>query len=131
MSVIVLFAHGSSNPDWGQFAYQIQTQMKQEILNQQQIKQVEVAFLEKQKPDLLEVVHQLVEKNPERNILIHVIPLFFAAGTHLLNDLPALAKELEIKYANHLHFRIYPAIGSQPQVQNLLAQACIKLITPN
>ena len=106
---IVLFAHGSRDPEWAQPFRAIQ----RSIRRKQPGAIVELAFLEMMDPPLAGTVHALVEAG-RRHIV--VAPLFMAQGGHLRHDLPQILDALRSDHP-HVAIELLPAIGD---VESLL-----------
>lgn len=109
-SALILFAHGSRDPEWALPFKKIQRTVK---ARQPDIA-VELAFLETMEPSLAGAIAKLVKAGCKR---IKVAPLFLAQGGHLKQDLP---KILDAIRAEHPGAEItqLPAIG---EVEAILA----------
>ena len=80
MTALVLFAHGSRDPQWAEPFRAIQRKLaaaRPEVA-------VEVAFLEIMEPTLTDAVEKLAASAHTR---ITIAPLFMAQGAHLKRDL--------------------------------------------
>ena len=102
-SALVLFAHGSRDPEWaGPFkAVQQRVALKSPDL------QVDLAFLEFMRPTLPEAAERLVESGCRR---ITIAPLFMAQGAHLKRDLAALMTDVRARHPN-VELSLLPALG--------------------
>lgn len=100
---LVLFAHGSRDPEWSAPFRAIQAK----LAARRPDVTVELAFLEAVSPALDEVLDGLAA-NGHTNIT--VAPLFMAQGGHLKRDVPRL---LEAQRARHpgVVLKLLPAIG--------------------
>ena len=100
---IVLFAHGSRDPQWAQPFRSIQRLVRAKA----PAAAVELAFLENMKPPLQEVMATLVAAG---HVRIVVAPLFMAQGGHLRTDLPNMLGALRRDYPE-VAINLLPAIG--------------------
>jgi sirohydrochlorin cobaltochelatase len=100
---IVLFAHGSRDPQWAQPFRSIQRLVRAKA----PAAAVELAFLENMKPPLQEVIATLVAAG---HVRIVVAPLFMAQGGHLRTDLPNMLGALRRDYPG-VAINLLPAIG--------------------
>ncbi|MGZ5115203.1 MAG: sirohydrochlorin chelatase [Burkholderiales bacterium] len=107
-SALVLFAHGSRDPDWAAPFREIQTRVR----SQKPEVEVELAFLELMQPSLPDTVERLVSSG---NRQITVAPLFMAQGAHLKRDLSKLIAQLRETHAG-IAFRLLPAAGEAERV---------------
>jgi sirohydrochlorin cobaltochelatase len=109
---IVLFAHGSRDPEWARPFERIAASLAEKL----PAVSVGLAFLENG-PSLDETVTALVAKGAAS---IRVVPVFLGAGGHVKQDLPKLvaaAAQPGVK----LHLE--KPIGEQPQVIEAIAAA--------
>jgi sirohydrochlorin cobaltochelatase len=112
---LVLFAHGSRDPDWARPFEKILSA----VAKARNGDPVRLAYLEHMTPSLPEALTQL-ESAGVKSVL--VVPLFFGLGGHLKEDLPRLVKEA----ASPLEVRIAPPIGEQSAVIDAIALAIAK-----
>jgi L-fuculose-phosphate aldolase len=84
---LVLLAHGSREPAWKDPLLDVAEQ-----LGRQRGRAVRVAFLQFDRPDLPTLAAELRREGIDR---IDLIPVFYAAGRHLNDDVPALVAQLE------------------------------------
>jgi len=118
MRAIVLFGHGSRDPQWREpmeaVARRIQARVAQV--------QVRCAFLELDSPDLPTAVADLVQAGADA---IRVVPMFLGAGRHAREDLPRL-----IEACRHAHpivqFELAAAVGESPRVLDLIAALALE-----
>ena len=105
---IVLFAHGSRDPEWAR-----PFQRVEEILIGKGFL-VRLAYLEIMQPSLEEAIKELVRRDVEA---IRIVPLFLGYGGHLRRDLPAL-----VAAANPMvKVTIEAPVGEAPQVIEAIA----------
>lgn len=84
---LILIAHGARDPDWALPLRRVH----EAVQALQPDQRVELAFLDFMKPDLLECAQSLISEGFSQ---IVVVPLFFAQGGHLKNDIPKILDEL-------------------------------------
>ena len=84
MKGIVLFGHGSRNPEWAKPLHAIRAA----ILARAPAQPVSLAFLETMRPTLDEAIDDLVKSGATE---IDIVPIFLATGGHIAKDLPQLA----------------------------------------
>ena len=108
---IVLFAHGSRDPQWARPFERIAAALsvRKEFL-------VKIAYLELMRPSLDEAIADLVASGVEA---IRIVPVFLGMGGHVREDLPRL-----VAAANPpVTVTIDPPIGEQAQVVEAIAAA--------
>jgi sirohydrochlorin cobaltochelatase len=107
---LVLFAHGSRDPEWARPFERIAASLREKL----PATAIGLAFLE-HGPSLEEVVAALVGKGAGS---IRVVPLFLGQGGHVKQDLPRL-----VAAAGRDGVRIHldRPIGEQPQVVEAIA----------
>jgi sirohydrochlorin cobaltochelatase len=112
---IVLFAHGSRDPEWSRPFESIASQLSQKFV-------VRVAYLDFTKPTLDEAVDALAAAGARS---IRVVPLFLGSGGHVKEDLPKL---MAVAAARHpgLKLALEKPIGEQPAVVAAIAEAIAK-----
>lgn len=113
---LVLFAHGSRDPEW---ARPIETLAGQLRLRLPDVA-IATAYLELMKPGLDEAVEKLIEGGAAD---ITIVPLFLAQGSHLRRDLPAMVEALRAAWPTH-SINVTRAIGEMPEVLSAIA-GCI------
>jgi sirohydrochlorin cobaltochelatase len=112
---VVLFAHGSRDPEWSRPFESIAAQLSKSV-------PVKVAYLELMRPSLDEAVAALAGAGARS---IRVVPVFLGQGGHVKEDLPKLvaaaaARHPEVKLA------LERSIGEQPSVIAAIADAIAK-----
>jgi sirohydrochlorin cobaltochelatase len=112
-SALVLFAHGSRDPDWARPFRTIQ----QKVSERSAELTVEVAFLELMSPSLIEAVDRLTVAGHDR---VTIAPLFMAQGAHLKRDLATLMTKLEQRHRT-IDLRLLPAAGEVEGVLEAIA----------
>jgi sirohydrochlorin cobaltochelatase len=111
---IVLFGHGSRNPDWAAPFEAI----RDEIERQQAGTEVELAFLELMAPTLPEAVGRLAARGVGQ---ISVIPVFISTGSHVREDLPRLVAQALTTHPA-LDIRVAAPLGEAPEMLRAMAQ---------
>lgn len=112
-SALVLFAHGSRDPDWAApFAA-----IRQKIAGVRPGLDVELAFLELMQPSLPEAVDRVVSNGCGRVV---IAPLFMAQGAHLKRDLAQLTASLNARHP-HLELIALPAVGEAEPVADAIS----------
>ena len=115
---IVLFAHGSREPEWAQPFERIAQQLSGSHV-------VELAYLERMKPTLDEAVASLVAKGAKR---VRVVPLFLGAGGHIKEDLPKLAAAARARHAG-VEIVLETTIGERQEITDAIAAVISKGIS--
>jgi sirohydrochlorin cobaltochelatase len=105
---IVLFAHGSRDPEWARPFEAIR-----ELVRRQRPEcPIEVAYLERMKPTLAEAVATLVDEGASS---IAVFPLFMAPGGHLKQDIPRLLEPIRASHP-HIPIALEAALGEATEI---------------
>jgi sirohydrochlorin cobaltochelatase len=109
---IVLFAHGSSDPQWSRPFEQIALSLKKQL----PAVAVAMAFLE-HGASLDEAVAALAAKGA---VSIRVVPVFLGQGGHVKEDLPRLIAGAQRAFAG-VNLVLEKAIGEQPEIIEAIA----------
>lgn len=112
-AALVLFAHGSRDPQWAQPFRAIQ----RKVSASNPALAVELAFLEMMEPDLSSTIGRLAEAGSTR---ITVVPLFMAQGAHLKRDLAQLLSDAR-KAHPAVEIVLLGAAGEGEPVQNAIS----------
>jgi sirohydrochlorin cobaltochelatase len=107
-SALLLFAHGSRDPQWAEPFRAIQ----RKVAAARHDLAVEVAFLEIMEPSLPDAVSRLVAAGHTR---ITIAPLFMARGAHLKRDLAAMIESLRTAQSG-VELALLPAAGEVDEV---------------
>ena len=99
---LLLFAHGSSDPEWAEPFVRLQAAMKKRASGMI----IELAFLERMQPSFDEAVAALQARGVRQ---ITIAPIFLALGGHMKKDLPMLIDRAGQRTG--IAFRALPAIG--------------------
>jgi sirohydrochlorin cobaltochelatase len=113
-SALVLFAHGSRDPEWAAPFRAVQ----QRVVALKPGLAVELAFLEIMQPLLPDAVDALVGSGRTR---ITIAPLFMAQGAHLKKDLVRLTTELRERHPQ-IELSLLPAAGEVESVIEAMSQ---------
>jgi len=100
---IVLFAHGSRDPDWAAPLERLASRLRAARPDAR----VALAYLESTPPTLPDAVAALVADGARA---IAVVPAFLAPGGHVRGDLPAMVERLRGQHPG-ARFRVLPTIG--------------------
>jgi sirohydrochlorin cobaltochelatase len=111
---IVLFGHGSRNPEW---AAPFQA-IKREITQQQPQAIVELAFLELMQPSLPDAIAQLAAQGVGSAV---VVPVFISVGSHIREDLPRLVDEALARTPG-LDISVAEPLGEAPAMLEAMAR---------
>jgi sirohydrochlorin cobaltochelatase len=112
---IVLFAHGSREPEWARPFERIAARLRTEFL-------VELAYLERMKPTLEEAVALLASKGARR---VRIVPLFLGEGGHVREDLPKLAAAARARHPE-IEIVLEQTIGERQEVTDAIAAVISK-----
>ena len=118
MKAWILFAHGSSDPDWAGPMRAIETRIAQTLGSDA----VALAFLERQAPTLDEAVAGLLARGFTQII---VIPMFLGIGGHLKRDLPEIIDALRTKHRT-VDFQLAPPIGESRRVADAIVDTVLE-----
>jgi sirohydrochlorin cobaltochelatase len=124
---LILFAHGSRDPDWARPLHGLRDAVA--ALCPQL--PVTLAFLEFMQPTLTQVIAQLASESslgqsgaPSQPLQplrqLRLVPLFLAQGNHTRRDLAALIAQAQQDHPG-LQIEILPALGEVPAVMQALA----------
>lgn len=113
MQGIVLFAHGSREPEWSEPF----TRLARRVGERRPEARVVNAYLEHIAPTLDEAVASLAAEGAHE---IVVAPLFFAPGGHVTRDLPRIVASLRAKHPS-ASLRVLPTIGEAEALLDAIA----------
>lgn len=124
-SATILLAHGSSDSNWQQpffsLSERIQSNCEDGVI-------AKLAFMELCEPSLESTVEELVQQGIEQ---IDVLPLFFAVGRHLREDVPAQIESLLAHYHDkgvQLRLSLHPPIGQEPEFTRALTDVVTRYV---
>ena len=112
---IVLFAHGSRDPEWARPFERISSEVARRLPHAT----VCVAYLESMRPSFDEAIAALAAAGAQS---IRVVPLFLAPGGHVKEDLPRLVANAAAARPA-LDIALEQPIGERPEVIAAIAQA--------
>jgi len=116
MKGLIFFGHGAKDQRWREPFDKLAALWSE---RDPQIP-VEVAFLERMEPNLVEAVGKLKARGVNE---VHVLPVFFGQGGHLREDFPVLLDEVKQKYPQ-IRLSTQPAVGENLEVlQAILGMA--------
>jgi sirohydrochlorin cobaltochelatase len=116
-TAVVLFAHGSRDPQWRTPIDAVAAEVHQQAPHMA----VRCAFLELMAPDLPEAVQALLGEGHQT---IRVVPLFLGMGRHAREDLPTLCAELRRRHPG-LVLDLQPALGEQAEMTRCMARIAL------
>ena len=112
---IVLFAHGSRDPEWARPFEQLAVVVSRKASSSE----VLVAYLEKMRPALGEAIDALAARGCDS---VSVVPVFLGQGNHVKEDLPRLVAAAQAAHPR-LKVVLHKPIGEQPAVIDAIAGA--------
>ena len=115
---IILFAHGSREPEWAQPLESIARQLSGQFI-------VELAYLERMPPTLDEAVNSAVAKGARR---VRIVPVFLGVGGHIKEDLPRLVAAARARHAG-LEIVLEQTIGERKEITDAIAAVISKGIS--
>jgi sirohydrochlorin cobaltochelatase len=115
---IILFGHGSREPEWAQPLESIARELSGQFV-------VELAYLERMKPTLDEAVDSVVAKGAGR---VRIVPVFLGVGGHLKTDLPRLVAAARARHAG-LEIVLEQTIGERKEITDAIAAVISKGIS--
>ena len=116
---LVLFAHGSRDPEWVRAFEPLRDMVSRETPHLQ----VVLAYLESATPDLDDCIRTLAA---DGITAIRVLPLFLAMGKHLRSDIPAIAARVKLEYPE-LNIEFLPALGEAPEFVAALSAIALRV----
>jgi sirohydrochlorin cobaltochelatase len=117
MHAIILFAHGSRDPQWHKPIQAVAERITQRSPNTV----VRCAYLELTEPDLSHVAKVLVTEGATS---LCVVPMFLGVGRHAREDLPQLITALKAEHPM-VEINCQPAVGEQSSLLDLLADIAL------
>ena len=116
---IVLFAHGSRDPQWAEPMQALQAAVQRHA---GPAGTVRLAYLERMAPTLAEALCELAASGHTR---IDLVPVFWAAGGHVLHDLPALIEDVRSQHPG-LIVQVRPTLSGWPGIMDWLAGQIVR-----
>jgi sirohydrochlorin cobaltochelatase len=115
---IILFGHGSREPEWAQPLQSIAHELSGQFV-------VELAYLERMKPTLDEAVDSVVAKGARR---VRIVPVFLGIGGHIKQDLPKLVEAARARHAA-VEIVLEQTIGERKEITDAIAAVISKGIS--
>ncbi len=113
MRAWILYAHGSSDPRWVEPFHAIIERLRPQLPGDT----VELAFLERQSPDLNEAVRAVVARGATE---VRIVPMFLGIGAHLRKDLPQRVQTVRQAWPE-LDLTLTESIGESPLMGQAIA----------
>jgi sirohydrochlorin cobaltochelatase len=110
---IVLFAHGARDARWSQTLIDL----RQRVAQRRPDADVRLAYLEFQPPALDDVLLEVVAAGCSS---IDLVPVFWASGGHVANDLPPLLAAFRARHPQ-VSLRLLPVLSEMPGLLDLVA----------
>ena len=114
---IILFAHGSRDPQWRLPIEAVAEQIRQK----NETTPVRCAYLELCAPSLPEAAIDLIAGGVHK---IRVFPLFLGVGKHAREDLPLLIDGIRSAYPDVV-IELLPTAGESPRLTALMAEMAL------
>jgi len=111
---IVLFAHGSRDPQWARPFEQLAATLASKV-----DAAVKLAYLELMQPSLEQAIGALVKDGAAS---VRIVPIFLGQGGHVSDDLPRLAAAARKKFPQ-TKIELDKPIGEQASVIEAIAAA--------
>ena len=119
-SALILFAHGSRDPEWVRpFEH-----LRETIQHAMPVSSIALAYLESATPDLTTTIRMLAASGVTS---IRVLPLFLAMGKHLRDDIPALAQRAIAEFPG-IDIEFLPALGEAPEFVDALTRIALRSV---
>ncbi|MGB2816790.1 MAG: CbiX/SirB N-terminal domain-containing protein [Burkholderiaceae bacterium] len=115
---VILFAHGARDARWSTTLLELQ----QRVQARRPDAHVAVAFLEFQPPTLEAEIDRALGAGARS---IDVLPVFWANGGHMANDVPPLLAELRRRHPG-LEVRLLPVLSELPGMLDFIADAATR-----
>ena len=112
---LILFAHGSREPEWALPFERIASELRKRFL-------VELAYLERMNPTLDEAVASAVTKGAQR---VRIVPVFLGVGGHIKEDLPKLAGAARARHPG-VEIVLETTIGEREEITQAIAAVISK-----
>ncbi len=112
---IILFAHGARDARWSdtlaELSHRVQTRAPDVF--------VALAFLELQPPTLESTIGDAIDRGC---LDIDIVPVFWARGGHVVNDLPPMLADLRRRHPA-IDIRTLPVLSELPGLLDFVADA--------
>ena len=121
MQAIILFAHGARDARWSKALSALRDRLTAASPNFQ----VTTAFLEFQTPTLEDALEAASRRGATELI---VVPVFWASGGHVLDDLPARIELFKSRRPT-AKLRVLPALSELPGLLDFVASSVLRAAT--
>lgn len=111
-SALVLFSHGSPDPDWAEPLRQLEARVARQLAPLP----VRLTFLPPAAPGFAETLDALAAEGIRH---ITVAPVFLARGGHVKKDLPEMAAAAEARLG--VSIKLLPTLGESPELLDAMA----------
>ncbi len=118
MKAIILFGHGSRDPQWREPMEAVANRIRARVAQVQ----VRCAFLELDAPDLATAAADVVQAGADS---VRVVPMFLGAGRHAREDLPKLLEQCRQAHPT-VQFDVVASVGEMPKVLDLIATMALE-----
>ena len=115
---VILFAHGARDARWSMTLVDLQKRVQARRPDAH----VDIAFLEFQPPTLGAGIERAIDAGARS---IDVVPVFWANGGHMANDVPPLLAELRRRHPG-LEVRLLPVLSELPGMLDFIADAATR-----
>lgn len=119
---IILFAHGARAAHWSKTLMALQAR----VLTRCPEASVSIAFLEFQEPTLEVALAAAVSQGCIR---IEIVPVFWASGGHVVNDLPPLLERMRSRHPQ-IEMSLLPVLSELPGLLDFVADVVASRCTP-
>lgn len=116
---LIMLAHGSTDPAWQAPFMEMEIRLRERLGPH-----VRLAYMELCSPLIEEVVKEIAEEIATTESSAHrvdILPLFFAAGRHLRQDVPEQLKALKTEFPE-LELELLPPVGQHPAFTDVVAE---------
>jgi sirohydrochlorin cobaltochelatase len=110
---IILFAHGARDARWSMTLSDLQALLRTRVPDAH----VAIAFLEFQPPTLAAAIDAAIAAGARA---IDVVPVFWASGGHVANDVPPLLADVRMRHPA-LDLRMLPVLSELPGMLDFIA----------
>jgi sirohydrochlorin cobaltochelatase len=115
---IILFAHGARDARWSTAL----AALRDRLVAMDQGAEVTTAFLEFQTPTLDEALEAALQRGASE---LFIVPVFWASGGHVLDDLPARLDAFRSKRPG-ADVRVLPVLSELPGLLDFVAGAVLR-----
>ncbi|HUN93648.1 MAG TPA: CbiX/SirB N-terminal domain-containing protein [Burkholderiaceae bacterium] len=121
---LVLFAHGARDARWSQTLSQLADAIRALAAAEAPGRELHVstAFLEFQPPTLQDALDQAMRDGARR---IDILPVFWASGGHVANDVPPLLAAFRASHPA-LQLRMLPVLSELPGMLDFIAAGALR-----